>query len=85
MIHGKEVSSGCLAMGDEAAEELFTLAATVMPRPILAVISPTDFRAVQAAAVAVGSTGWTADLYAAIRAELANFPLEARALTAVTR
>jgi hypothetical protein len=85
MIHGREVSSGCLAMGDEAAEELFTLAATVMPRPILAVISPTDFRTVQAAAVAVGSTGWTADLYAAIRAELANFPLEARALTTVAR
>jgi hypothetical protein len=85
MIHGKEVSSGCLAMGDEAAEELFTLAATVMPRPVLAVISPTDFRTVQAAAVAVGSTGWTDDLYEAIRVELANFPLEARALTAVAR
>jgi hypothetical protein len=27
MIHGKNCSVGCLAMGDEAAEELFVLAA----------------------------------------------------------
>ena len=32
MIHGKNVSSGCLAVGDEPAEELFVLAAEVGTR-----------------------------------------------------
>lgn len=44
MIHGSAVSIGCLAMGDEAAEELFVLAAlTGLPR-IQVILSPIDFR-----------------------------------------
>ena len=44
MIHGKNVSSGCLAVGDESAEELFVLAAEVGIGNVTLVIAPTDFR-----------------------------------------
>jgi hypothetical protein len=78
MIHGKDVSAGCLAVGDEAAEELFTLAAMVMPAAVHTVISPTDFRTAAEPAVPVGGVRWMADLYSLIRSELANFPLSER-------
>ena len=41
-VHGKNVSIGCLAMGDAAIEEIFVLAARATSRRI--VISPVDFR-----------------------------------------
>lgn len=44
MIHGKNCSIGCLAMGDEAAEDLFVLAAETGIENIEAIISPVDFR-----------------------------------------
>lgn len=43
-IHGKAVSVGCLAMGDETIEELFVLAATVGVDNIEVVIAPRDPR-----------------------------------------
>ena len=78
MIHGKDVSAGCLAVGDEAAEELFTLAAMIMPGAVQTVISPTDFRTTAASAVLVGGARWTADLYSSIRAELGHYPVSSR-------
>lgn len=78
MIHGKDVSAGCLAVGDEAAEELFTLAAMVMPGAVRTVISPTDFRTAAAETLRAGAVRWTADLYRLIRSELANYPLSER-------
>jgi len=44
MIHGKNSSAGCLAMGDNAAEELFVLAAEVGLSRIRVIIAPTDLR-----------------------------------------
>ena len=44
MIHGNRVSIGCLAMGDEAAEDLFTLAADTKLSGISVILSPVDFR-----------------------------------------
>jgi murein L,D-transpeptidase YafK len=78
MIHGKDVSAGCLAIGDEAAEELFTLAAMVMPGAVHTVISPTDFRSAAAATVRDDGVRWTAELYTLIRSELANYPVSER-------
>lgn len=42
-VHGSDVSIGCLALGDAAIQEVFTLAARAQSRRI--VISPVDFRA----------------------------------------
>jgi murein L,D-transpeptidase YafK len=44
MIHGKNVSIGCLAMGDEVAEDLFTLAKDTDYRKWTLILSPIDFR-----------------------------------------
>ncbi len=44
MIHGRNVSIGCLAMGDPAAEELFVLAALVGVNNIEVILAPVDFR-----------------------------------------
>jgi hypothetical protein len=43
-IHGEAVSVGCLAMGNEAIEELFYLADTVGLANVLVIIAPTDPR-----------------------------------------
>jgi len=44
MIHGSNASIGCLAMGDEAAEDLFILAAVTGIDNISVILSPVDFR-----------------------------------------
>lgn len=77
MIHGSSWSVGCLAMGDEAAEELFVLAALVGKDNVRIVVSPTDFRQPEAVAPQV-SVGWATDLYAALRAALQEFPRPTR-------
>lgn len=43
-IHGKDVSIGCIALGDEAIEELFTLVARVGVRTTRLLIAPHDLR-----------------------------------------
>ena len=44
MIHGGSASVGCLAMGDEVAEELFTLADDVGLSSVEVVLAPLDLR-----------------------------------------
>ena len=44
MIHGGRASIGCLAMGDEAIEELFVLAAEAGIGNIAVLVCPADFR-----------------------------------------
>ena len=73
MIHGSSVSIGCLAMGDEAAEDLFILAARVSKERTRIVVSPTDFRA-GTAALPRQRLPWIAELYDALRAELRQYP-----------
>jgi murein L,D-transpeptidase YafK len=43
-IHGDAVSIGCLAMGDPAIEELFTLVALAEPKQRKVLIAPCDLR-----------------------------------------
>ena len=74
MIHGKAVSAGCLAMGDTAAEDLFALAAMVMPGRMRVVISPTDFRQGAWLMPVAGSPAWTLDLYELLENELRHYP-----------
>lgn len=73
MIHGSAVSIGCLAMGDEAAEDLFILAARTAIQNINVLLAPVDFRRQQFSAPA-GTPPWTEGLYASIRKELAKYP-----------
>jgi hypothetical protein len=77
MIHGKNVSAGCLAMGDEVAEDLFTLATQVMLARMRVLISPTDFRQAAWLMPVSGSPEWTAELYRRLEMELRQFPRRA--------
>ncbi|MDQ6809870.1 MAG: YdcF family protein [Verrucomicrobiota bacterium] len=73
MIHGGDHSSGCLAVGDEAAEDLFVVTALARDRHIPVIIAPTDFR-VHAFDPPTGSPPWTDSLYTELRHALADFP-----------
>jgi hypothetical protein len=73
MIHGGARSRGCLAVGDEGAEDLFVVAALTETRESPLLISPVDFRVREFAAPADAPT-WTEELYGEIRAKLAAFP-----------
>jgi hypothetical protein len=71
MIHGSDASIGCIAIGDDAIEELFVLAAKSNYRNWKVILAPTDLRANPAPAVA---PPWTARLYADLRQALAALP-----------
>ena len=43
-IHGNHLSVGCLAIGDDAIEELFSLSYAVGLRNIKVIIAPNDLR-----------------------------------------
>ncbi len=75
MIHGSSASIGCLAMGDEAAEELFVLSALTGRDRVKIVISPTDLRA-HAPMAPGGAPQWVGQLYEALRQELQQFRKE---------
>jgi len=70
MIHGKDSSIGCLAMGDEAAEELFVLAAETGIDNISVILSPVDFRNQELPSRMPDVPEWTPELYASIKQEL---------------
>jgi hypothetical protein len=71
MIHGNSVSIGCLAMGDDAAEELFVMAALATKERTRIVVSPTDFRTTARASRA--GPAWAPELYDQLRAELRQY------------
>jgi len=72
-IHGGAASIGCLAMGDEAIEELFVLAARTGLPNIRVILAPADLRAKGAAGDPVREPGWVGELYAIIGTELHPF------------
>ncbi|MGO9121514.1 MAG: L,D-transpeptidase family protein [Desulfomonilaceae bacterium] len=72
MIHGRSGSIGCLAIGDEAAEDLFVLSALVERERVKVVISPTDFR-VGTAVNPIEKPSWVRELYGMLREELGQF------------
>lgn len=82
MIHGNAVSIGCLAMGDEAAEDLFVLAADAGVENITVILTPVDFRKRAMPAGATNLPAWTVGLYDQLKRKLHEYPLataEARA------
>ena len=74
MIHGSSVSVGCLAMGDEAAEDLFVLAADAGVPNVTVIIAPVDFRAGKTVPKAVNLPDWSSILYTQIKVQLARLP-----------
>jgi hypothetical protein len=69
-IHGRAVSAGCLAMGDEAIEQLFVLTAQVSKENVKVVIAPHDPRVWPLEPTAAGQPEWTRELYAMITDEI---------------
>ena len=75
MIHGDSVSIGCLAMGDEAAEDLFVLAADTGLTNLTLIIAPLDFRKGKAVPKATRLPEWADELYSQIKTQIAELPL----------
>lgn len=69
-IHGKAVSIGCIALGDEAIEELFVLTAQVGKENVKVVIAPHDPRTHPLDPYADGLPTWADALYATITQEI---------------
>ena len=76
MIHGGARSVGCLAMGDEAAEDFFVLAADTGIENITVILAPVDFREGKTVPADAKLTEWSAALYETIRVQLKGFPKE---------
>lgn len=74
MIHGSNVSVGCLAMGDQVAEELFVLVALTGIKNTQVVISPEDFRLRPIQTLSPVAPEWLPGLYEAIATELRRYP-----------
>jgi hypothetical protein len=73
MIHGNQVSIGCLAMGDVVAEDLFVLAADTGLRRIAVILAPHDLRR-EPAPTGGGLPAWTPALYTSIADALRRLP-----------
>jgi hypothetical protein len=69
-IHGRANSIGCLAMGDEAIEELFVLTAKVGAGHVKVVIAPHDPRVYPLVADSEVLPEWTSGLYSLISREI---------------
>jgi hypothetical protein len=72
MIHGGAASIGCLAMGDQAAEDLFVLAAETGVKNISVILSPIDFRLRDLPPDSLPVANWSLELYANIRNALSS-------------
>jgi murein L,D-transpeptidase YafK len=72
MIHGGASSIGCLAIGNDGAEDLFVLTALVGSERVRIVVSPTDFREA-ATPASMNEPAWVGDLYASLRTELQQY------------
>lgn len=76
MIHGSNASVGCLAMGDQAAEDLFILAAKTGIEHITVLLAPRDFRKAPASdADLTNQPPWLRSRYEELQKQLA--PLSA--------
>ncbi len=76
MIHGGSASVGCLAMGNEVAEELFVLVAEAGHDNAFVVIVPVDFRGHGPWHAPTHLPAWTDELYAQLRVEVQAFPVQ---------
>jgi murein L,D-transpeptidase YafK len=73
-MHGNRVSIGCIAIGDPAIEELFTLVAETGRERVKVIIAPNDLRA-GGAVIHDEAPAWVGQLYRSIAAALVEFPV----------
>lgn len=71
-IHGQAVSIGCLAVGDHAIEELFSLVARTGVKHVTVLLSPYDFRH-RAPARSSDAPAWIDQIYEQLEQRLALF------------
>ncbi|MBV8516492.1 MAG: hypothetical protein JO197_03720 [Acidobacteria bacterium] len=81
-MHGNALSIGCIAVGDAAIEQLFTLVADTGLARTRLVIAPNDLR-VGGAIIDDGAPPWVGQLYRTIAAALAEFPVALESNSAV--
>jgi len=72
MIHGRSASIGCMAMGNEAAEDLFILAAETGIEKITVILTPVDLRTTELPALPHPLPEWTAICYDQIKQQLSS-------------
>lgn len=72
MIHGSSVSVGCLAIGNQAIEDLFILVAETGIENVKLLLSPVDFRRHDLSVELPDMPKWTSELYDVIRSEMTN-------------
>jgi hypothetical protein len=75
LIHGDNCSVGCLAVGDQASEDLFVMAYDTKDQSIPVVISPVDPRVSDLPDPKPDDPRWLPGLYQTIKKVLALFPL----------
>jgi hypothetical protein len=73
-LHGKDVTIGCIPLGDPAIEEVFELVSLVGKNRVDVIIAPRDFRT-QPANLEVPGITWETELYVQIAAALQPFSL----------
>jgi len=74
-IHGKNLSIGCVAIGDTGIEELFTLVADSGVANATVILAPVDLR-IATAPVEQATPFWIIRLWQTIAAALTPFPIE---------
>lgn len=77
MIHGSDRSIGCVAVGDQAAEDLFVIAADAGLDQVTVLIVPRDFRRTGEHALMPGQPAWVHNLYANLDRRLRSLPAPA--------
>ncbi len=70
MIHGKNVSIGCVAIGDPGIEEIFCLAARAGIENVKVVIVPTDWRTNAFDIKGLKGPTWLPELYKILKVEI---------------
>lgn len=71
-FHGNSVTVGCIPIGDEAIEDLFTLVAQIGAERTGVIIAPWDFR-VREEEPSIAEIDWESELYGAVREALAPY------------
>lgn len=77
-IHGRNVSIGCVAVGDPGIEELFDLVDRVGYSKVKILIAPNDMRCAKPITDMTTAPPWIGQVYTTLRIELQQFPRDSQ-------